>query len=65
MAKTLKINIDIGNEAFQDGKRNPELAHILRKLAYKIELGDLADCLYKTLFDRNGNDVGRAGIKGT
>lgn len=52
----------IDGDAFQDGERNRETARILRDVARRLEAGDYFDH-YRTLFDVNGNDVGRAAFK--
>jgi hypothetical protein len=57
-----KLNLRIDNAAFGEGSRDYELARILREIADKIEAGqDYAT--YKTVFDVNGNDVGRYARK--
>jgi hypothetical protein len=61
---TFRLYIDTDNAAFGDdaASRNMETARILRKIADRLEAGE--DFLfYQTLFDINGNDVGRAAFK--
>lgn len=57
---TLRINVD--DDAFQGEGRNSETARILRNVAARIEAGEYFDH-YRTLYDVNGNDVGRAAFK--
>lgn len=53
------VKIDTDNAAFDDGNGRHEIAQILRALAGNLERGE--DYLHaQTLFDSNGNDVGRA-----
>lgn len=42
----------------------PELARILREVATRLEDGDTYGG-YRTVFDVNGNDVGRFALKNT
>ena len=51
------IQIETDNDAFYPDP-GPELARILRKLADRLEGGDLAESV--RLMDYNGNAVGRA-----
>lgn len=58
------VTLDCRNDAF-DAERNVEVARILRKLAERLEAHELDLPAYMTtntatLFDINGNDVGRA-----
>jgi len=47
-------------------KRRAEIAHILRSIANKIDDSINDDIkMYQTIFDINGNDVGRYAIKET
>ena len=57
-----KLWIRTENAAFSDGYRNYETARILRIIADRLELGEEFE-FYQTLFDFNGNDVGRAAFK--
>jgi len=63
MTFTLTINCE--NAVFEDNC-NAEVARILRRVATDIEEGNLnlpdwaLRSQYQTLFDINGNDVGRA-----
>lgn len=54
------VTIDTDNEAFQgyDHGPGPEVARILRAIADKLEFRDGYD-KHQTVFDANGNDVGR------
>jgi hypothetical protein len=57
----LLIEIDLENEAFQDGKRGTELSHILEVLAFTIrEEGDAFEMI--AMYDSNGNYVGTAEV---
>lgn len=56
-----KINIKMDNAAFEDLGRATELGRILRKLAGKIEGGELPPV---ALMDVNGNKVGEFTIDG-
>jgi hypothetical protein len=59
MMATLKITIQRGNAAFDDGLGGSlELARILRDLAEHIEGRDLSGGKAGNLFDVNGNRVG-------
>ena len=62
-----QLNLTCDNDAFEptDAECDAEVARILRELADKVEAGEL--CLpigmrtfNQTLYDLNGNDVGRA-----
>ena len=51
------------NAAFEDD--NPgEIVRILRAVADRIEAAGEAPTHYLTIFDVNGNDVGRYALKG-
>jgi hypothetical protein len=54
MSKDIRITIDTGNAAFDDGNREAEVARILRAAADRIEAG--AEDF--SLRDFNGNTVG-------
>ena len=56
----LFINCD--NDAFADGNRDDEIVRLLRETADRIERGESFE-MFQTLFDSNGNDVGRFAIK--
>jgi hypothetical protein len=58
---TYRINIDLGNDAFQDGNEGAEVATILRDLAKHCERECNADS--RMLQDTNGNGVGSATRK--
>lgn len=64
---SFKLNVHTDNAAFCDeetGDPAPasELARILRKVADRVEAGeDISH--YLTIFDANGNDVGRFALK--
>jgi len=61
--KTFKLYIDLENDAFQP-EASREIACILRLIAEKINNRTDEDLSkYKTIFDINGNDVGRYAIK--
>lgn len=56
-----RLNIHADNEAFEPEPAH-EIARILRDISHRIESGmDLSS--YRTLFDINGNDVGRVALK--
>lgn len=56
-----KLHIHTDNAAFEDNK-GPELARILRELAYKMEKDGPSWC-YQNLKDINGNIVGKYAEK--
>jgi hypothetical protein len=57
---TLRILIDLDNDAFGGGEESYEAARILRELAKRIE-DPSADLMHGlALYDINGNTVGRA-----
>jgi hypothetical protein len=51
------LNITCNNDAFQPDAAS-EVIRILRDVANRMEQGDGAE-FYRTIFDINGNDVGR------
>lgn len=55
----LTVNVD--NAAFDPDPR-PELVRILRTIADSVEAGGYIGH-YRTVFDVNGNDVGRFALK--
>ena len=55
-----QLKIDCDNAAFEYDPV-PETARILRALAHRLEHGDSFD-KFRTVFDINGNDVGRAAF---
>lgn len=62
--RRLRLHIWTGNAAFGETEQSEkdECAEILRKVAMALEDGMDFDA-EQTLFDRNGNDVGRVAIK--
>lgn len=62
MRFTLVLHLD--NDAFQrpSPKAEAEVARILRETATRLLAGE-DFTHYRTLFDANGNDVGRAAFK--
>lgn len=52
-----KLMMSCDNAAFED-RPGPEVARILRAIAARVEDWDGYD-KYQTVFDINGNDVGR------
>lgn len=58
---TFRLYIRTDNDAFADDPR-PEIARILRDIANRVESGDDYHH-YRTIFDINGNDVGRFALK--
>ncbi len=68
MSMVFKVNITVDNAAFGDEEheqeRNIETARILRGIAQRLEEGGVDFFYYETtLFDINGNDVGRAAFR--
>lgn len=59
--KTFHLYIDTDNDAFTP-EPNAELARILRAIADKVEGGEWLG-QFLTVFDANGNDVGRYALK--
>jgi len=60
---TFRVTIDTDNDAFDyPNSRNAETARILRSIADRLDKGEAFE-FYETLFDINGNDVGRAAFK--
>jgi len=58
---TFRLNIDLGNDAMQTTN---DIARALANIAVKMLDQDINNfVLYQTIFDDNGNDVGRYGIK--
>ena len=57
---TFQLYIDTDNAAFDPPE--PELARLLRKVADRVESGETITH-YLTIFDANGNDVGRFALK--
>lgn len=63
MTKQFKLYIDLENSAFEPSATH-EIARILLTIAARLELLSTNDILYhQTIFDLNGNDVGRYVIK--
>ncbi len=56
MHKSLKIKINLENDAFQGGRASHEVARILHELA--LEILDNEHIPEKNLHDINGNSVG-------
>lgn len=56
-----RLNIHADSAAFDSDPR-PEIARILRELAQRTEDGWALDT-FRTVFDENGNDVGRVALK--
>lgn len=55
----LRIDIDSGNEAFQEGRAGKELARILDHLIPEIHNNGNKACeLSRPIYDVNGNKVG-------
>jgi len=55
------LTIDLSNDAFADDYRF-ELTAILHNLARRVMDGHLNAHGSRTIFDQNGNDVGRAKV---
>lgn len=61
--RVFRLYINTENDAFQgDDCGRFETARILREVADRVEAGDIQD-LYRTIYDKNGNDCGRAAFK--
>jgi hypothetical protein len=58
---TFTINMTCDNDAFAD-MPELEVARILRSIATKLEFNKPSG-FYETIFDDNGNDVGRWRLK--
>lgn len=54
----LIVKVDTDNAAFDGADFGPECARLLRKMADAVEDYD-GTTTYRTVFDVNGNDVGR------
>lgn len=61
MTTTFVLKVDTDNDAFTPEPAS-EVARILRGVADSLEAGEDFSH-YRTLFDANGNDVGRAAFK--
>lgn len=63
--KSFHMIMAVNSAAFgeTDTDRDMEVARILRRIADKLENGDSCIESYQTVFDANGNDVGRYAIK--
>ena len=70
---TFRLYIDLGNDAM---RTSADLAEILREISMNVmyprtsapfaktdNAGNLLPGWYQTIFDRNGNDVGRYAVK--
>lgn len=61
--KQFKLYIDIDNDAFAPNPQD-EIARILKAIADKIQNASQDTIsFYQTIYDINGNDVGRYAIK--
>jgi hypothetical protein len=58
----LRVNVRCSTAAFDDTYPGLEVARILRDIAAKIDSNMASGC-YQTIFDINGNDVGRYRLK--
>jgi hypothetical protein len=58
---TFTINMTCDNAAFED-EPEAEVARILRSIAAQLEQEGTSR-FYETIFDENGNDVGRWRLK--
>jgi len=61
MMGTFTVKIDTDNDAFVDDP-TPELVRILQVIAETLASGRPYD-MFQTIFDANGNDVGRFALK--
>jgi hypothetical protein len=61
MPQRFNLYINTDNDSFQPDPA-PELARLLRYIAGRIESGEFFGH-YLTIFDANGNDVGRFALK--
>ncbi len=59
----LIIKVDTSNAAFEDNDGRDEIARILKKVAQQLEGGEDFSH-FRTVFDINGNDVGRVKLTG-
>jgi len=59
---TFTVKFDCDNAAFE-GDPIPECQRILRRIAERLA-SDGIPTHYKTIYDANGNDVGRYALKG-
>lgn len=59
---TFKLWIHTDNASFEDESKQYEIARILRDIANKVESSGV-NWNYKTIFDSNGNDIGRYAEK--
>ena len=57
-----QLTINMDNAAFDGDNQVKEVARILREVVSRLEGGEDFS-FYKTLFDCNGNDVGRARLR--
>lgn len=57
MTRYFKLNIELGNAAFDDGNEHAEVARILRELAQRMDYNEKD---FYALSDVNGNRVGAA-----
>lgn len=62
MGTTFRLTIRTDNAAFDEEYQAQETARILRDVADKLDAGENFE-MFRTLFDINGNDVGRAAFK--
>lgn len=53
-----RLTIDTGNQAFDQRNGATEVSRILREIADQLDKDHEHDT-YRTIFDVNGNDVGR------
>lgn len=51
------LNVNCDNDTFA-GDPRPEVSRILRDIAAQLDNGETAE-FFRTIFDANGNDVGR------
>lgn len=62
MTETFSLRFDTDNDSFTDDNLRTEIARILREIAREIETGGEIRW-YQTIFDANGNDIGRYAHK--
>lgn len=58
----LEVKVSTENDAFQSGNVTDECVRILRAIADRLEV-DGPSGLFETVYDANGNDVGRFRLK--
>lgn len=60
---TLELYFSTCNASFEDNPR-AEIARQLREIADRFEASESFGNFYETIFDANGNDIGRVKLHG-